>query len=262
MAYRPPVAVLDACVLYPFHTRNLLVQFAVDRLVDARWTDTIHDEWMRNLAADAPGIGMDRLRRTRDLMKAALPAADVRGYEPLIPGIVLPDPDDRHVVAAAIAGGASVVVTWNMADFPEAELARHGLQRETPDQFALRLYEGCSGGRAGCGRERPPQPPDQHADGGGVCIGPRAAGPAWLCRGDWERLRPCSNSCRRPGRRCRQKSSSPSNSVMLILRFLRCKRNIEASPLCQVEMAPSPAVLPWEAGCGGCDDEQARVRPA
>jgi len=141
MAYRPPVAVLDACVLYPFHTRNLLVQFAVDRLVDARWTDTIHDEWMRNLVADAPGIGMDRLRRTRDLMKAALPAADVHGYQPLIPGIVLPDPDDRHVVAAAIAGGASVVVTWNIADFPEAELARHGLQRETPDQFALRLYE-------------------------------------------------------------------------------------------------------------------------
>ena len=141
MAYRPPVAVLDACVLYPFHTRNLLVQFAVDRLVDVRWTDTIHDEWMRNLAANAPGVGMGRLQRTRDLMKAALPTADVRGYEPLIPDVALPDPDDRHVVAAAITGGASLIVTWNIADFPEAELARHGLRRETPDQFALRLHE-------------------------------------------------------------------------------------------------------------------------
>lgn len=140
MTYRPPVAVFDACVLYPFHTRNLLVQFAVDRLVDARWTDTIHGEWMRNLAANAPGVGMDRLERTRDLMKAALPTADVRGYEPLIPGIVLPDPDDRHVAAAAIAGDASVIITWNTADFPEAELARHGLRRETPDRFALSLY--------------------------------------------------------------------------------------------------------------------------
>ena len=140
MAYRPPVAVFDACVLYPFHTRNLLVQFAVDRLVDARWTDTIHGEWVRNLAANAPQVGMDRLERTRDLMKAALPTADVRGYEPLISGIVLPDPEDRHVVAAAITGSASVIVTWNIFDFPEAELARHGLRRETPDQFALGLY--------------------------------------------------------------------------------------------------------------------------
>jgi len=84
---------------------------------------------------------MDRLRRTRDLMKAALPTADVRGYEPLISGIVLPDSDDRHVVAAAIVGSASVIITWNIADFPEAELARHGLRRGTPDQFALRLHE-------------------------------------------------------------------------------------------------------------------------
>jgi hypothetical protein len=46
MAFEPPIAVYDACVLYPFHLRNLLVQCAVDRLVDARWTDEIHDEWI------------------------------------------------------------------------------------------------------------------------------------------------------------------------------------------------------------------------
>jgi len=54
MAYRPPVTVFDACVPYPFHTCNLLVQCAVDRSVDARWTDRIHDEWVRNFAAKAP----------------------------------------------------------------------------------------------------------------------------------------------------------------------------------------------------------------
>ena len=139
MAYRPPVAVFDACVLYPFHTRNLLVQCAVDRLVDARWSDDIHEERMRNLAANTPGISIDRLRRTRDLMKAAVPTADVRRYEWLIPGITLPDSDDRHVAAVAIAGGASVIVTWNIRDFPDAELARHGLRQETPDQFVLGL---------------------------------------------------------------------------------------------------------------------------
>lgn len=140
MAYRPPVAVYDACVLYPFHTRNLLIQCAVDRLADVRWTDAIHDEWMRNLAANTPGLSMDRLRRTRDLMKAAVPTADVQEYARHLHGITLPDPDDRHVVAAGIAGGALVVVTWNIRDFPAAELARHGMRREMPDQFLLGLH--------------------------------------------------------------------------------------------------------------------------
>lgn len=60
-------------------------------------------------------------------------------------GITLPDPDNRHVVAAGIAGGASVVVTWNIRDFPEAELARHGMRRETPDQFLLGLHAAAPG---------------------------------------------------------------------------------------------------------------------
>ena len=140
MPYRPPVAVYDACVLYPFHTRNLLVQCAVDRLVDVRWTDEIHDEWMRSLAANTPGLSLERLQWTRDLMKAAVPTADIQGYAQHLQGIKLPDPDDRHVVAAGIAGGASVIVTWNVRDFPEAELARYGMLRETPDEVVVGLH--------------------------------------------------------------------------------------------------------------------------
>jgi hypothetical protein len=49
MAYKPPIAIYDACVRYPFHLRNILVQCAVDRLVEARWSDGIHDEWIRNI---------------------------------------------------------------------------------------------------------------------------------------------------------------------------------------------------------------------
>ena len=49
MASEPPVAVYDACVLYPFHLRNVVVQCAFDGLVDARWTDDIHAAWMRNI---------------------------------------------------------------------------------------------------------------------------------------------------------------------------------------------------------------------
>jgi hypothetical protein len=82
MALEPSIAVLDACILNPFHLRNIVVQVAVDRLVEARWTDAICEEWMRNLAANAPAIPIERLQVTRRLMNDALPTADdhwVRG---------------------------------------------------------------------------------------------------------------------------------------------------------------------------------------
>lgn len=140
MAYKPAVAVYDACVLYPFHLRNLLVQCAVDRLVDARWTDAIHDEWIRNLAANTPSVSLQRLTETRDLMKRVLPAANVTGYEKHIEQLTLPDPDDRHVLAAAIAGGASHVVTWNLTDFPARALAPHHVFAQNPDDFLMALH--------------------------------------------------------------------------------------------------------------------------
>jgi hypothetical protein len=139
MAFEPAIAVFDACVLYPFHLRNILVQAAVDRMVDARWTDEIHNEWIRNLAS-ATLIPIDRLQKTRHLMDKVLPQALVRGYEGHIPPIKLPDPDDRHVVAAGIASGASVIITWNLRDFPPTELRKYGLRRTTPDRFLTGIY--------------------------------------------------------------------------------------------------------------------------
>src|SRR2546427_170390 len=132
MASSPPVAVYDACVLYPFQLRNLLVQFAADRLVEARWSDEIHDEWIRSLLAREPRLTRARLEATRNLMDQVLPQARVTGYADRIPAITLPDPADRHVVAAAAEAGASIIVTWNIRDFPAAELRKHGLRRLTP----------------------------------------------------------------------------------------------------------------------------------
>ena len=80
MAHDPPVVMYDACVLYPFHLRNLLIQLAVDGLVAARWTDAIHEEWIRNLAGTGR-VSRERLLATRDLMKAVLPEADVGNYQ-------------------------------------------------------------------------------------------------------------------------------------------------------------------------------------
>ncbi|MGE0596210.1 MAG: PIN domain-containing protein [Hyphomonadaceae bacterium] len=140
MAYEAPVAVYDACVLFPFHLRNLLVQCAVDGLVEARWTNTIHDEWTRTLAARNPSLPIERLRTTRELMNAVLPEALVTNHEPLIADLVLPDLDDRHVLAAAIAAKASVIVSWNLADFPAHALAPYGVACKTPDAFLVELY--------------------------------------------------------------------------------------------------------------------------
>ena len=72
-------------------------------------------------------------------MCAAVLDCVVEGYEELEPAITLPDPDDRHVVAAAIRAGASVIVTFNLRDFPEDELARHGVVAMHPDLFALEV---------------------------------------------------------------------------------------------------------------------------
>lgn len=140
MASKPPVAVYDACVLYPFHLRNILIQCAFDGLVEARWTDDIHDEWMRNLAANTPALPIERLIATRDRMKAVLPEADVTNYRPLVESLNLPDPDDRHVLAAAIAGNASVIVTWNLKDFPAPDLVPYSVTSQSPDDFLTDLH--------------------------------------------------------------------------------------------------------------------------
>lgn len=106
MALEPITVICDACVLYPFHLRNILVQASVDGLYEARWTDEIHDEWIRSLLADIPAIPPERLENTRRLMEMALPNARIDGYQHYIDKLALPDPDDRHVVAAALEANA------------------------------------------------------------------------------------------------------------------------------------------------------------
>jgi hypothetical protein len=141
MAFEPAVAVFDACILYPFHLRNIVVQAATDRLVEARWTDEIHEEWVTNLAANTSAVSIERLRATQRLMNDLLPAATVSGYDGHISAVSLPDPNDRHVVAAGVAANASLILTWNLRDFPPRELKKFGLRRETPDTFLAGLYD-------------------------------------------------------------------------------------------------------------------------
>jgi hypothetical protein len=137
----PVTAVYDANVLYPAPLRDLLIRLAQAGLVRARWTETIHDEWARNVLANNPHVTPERLARTRSLMNAAVRDCLVTGYEELVGSLTLPDPDDRHVLAAAIRGGADVIVTFNLADFPGEALGRFGLEAQHPDDFLGSLLD-------------------------------------------------------------------------------------------------------------------------
>ena len=95
----------------------------------------MHDEWIRNLLEKRPSLQRADLMRTRQLMDAAVLDALVTGYEPLINAMDLPDPDDRHVLAAAVVCKASCIVTFNISDFPEESLTPYGLHAVHPDDF-------------------------------------------------------------------------------------------------------------------------------
>src|ERR1700733_12269401 len=110
-------ALFDASVLYPAVTRDLLLQLAVTDLFRAKWTAAIHDEWMRSILRDRPSINPADLERTRTLMDASVRDCIITGYDTLISSLTLPDPDDRHVLAAAIVGRCDVIVTCNLRDF-------------------------------------------------------------------------------------------------------------------------------------------------
>src|ERR1700722_18805075 len=121
-------ALLDANVLYPAPVRDLLLQLAVTDIYKARWTADIHREWIENLLENEPHRDRAKLERTRDLMDSNTRDALVMGYESLISSLQLPDPDDRHVLAAAIVGRCDVIVTANLTDFPDALLTPFGIE--------------------------------------------------------------------------------------------------------------------------------------
>ncbi|MDZ7577980.1 MAG: PIN domain-containing protein [Candidatus Nanopelagicales bacterium] len=95
------VVVYDANVLYPNALRDLLIRVAQAGLVQARWSDQILDETFAALRSNRPDVPEPKWHRLRELMSRAIRDGLVVGYESLIDAVQgLPDPDDRHVVAA------------------------------------------------------------------------------------------------------------------------------------------------------------------
>jgi predicted nucleic acid-binding protein len=138
---QPLCAFLDASVLYPVSLRHLLMRLTLERLYRARWSAKIHEEWITAVLRDHPHIPPARLHALRDAMDARAQDAVVTGYENLISSLTLPDPDDRHVLAAAIVGRADIIITRNMRDFPEHVLARYNIKAQHPDEFVRHLLD-------------------------------------------------------------------------------------------------------------------------
>lgn len=141
MRHSPFTAVYDACVLYPAPLRDFLMWLALSGRFRARWSSEIHAEWQRNLLARRPDLTAAQVERTAALMDRAVPDALVTGYKPQIASLQLPDPDDRHVLAAAIRCHASVIVTFNGKDFQAGTLAPFGLEAQHPDEFIQNLFD-------------------------------------------------------------------------------------------------------------------------
>jgi predicted nucleic acid-binding protein len=129
---------LDACVLFPPVLREVLLGAAATGGFVPVWSARILEEWARatrRLPEGAEAAARAEIARLRPRW----PEAEVAVPEELVATLSLPDPDDRHVLAAAIAGRAEVLLTLNRADFPTRTLARHGILLREPDGLLAEL---------------------------------------------------------------------------------------------------------------------------
>ena len=136
-----PIVILDACVLFPAPLRDFLMHLALLDVFQARWTDEIHAEWIRNVLKMRPDLTEKQLNRTKDLMNSHIRDCLVENYEHLIDKLSLHDENDRHVLAAAIQTKAEIILTFNLRDFPNDILEKHNLKAISPDKLLSELFD-------------------------------------------------------------------------------------------------------------------------
>jgi predicted nucleic acid-binding protein len=132
-------AVLDACVIFPTVLREILLGVAARGLYEPLWSDRILREWALALRKFGPGAEAEALAG-RAVMLDRFPRALVAEQPAIEARLVLPDENDRHVLAVAIAGHADAIITFNAADFPRHILAEEGIARRDPDGFLWELW--------------------------------------------------------------------------------------------------------------------------
>jgi hypothetical protein len=130
-------AVLDACVLFPAALRDTLLRAAEFGLYRPHWSGEILVELERSLVRSGR-VDAARARRLVTAIRRAFEDAEVSGYEHLTEAMTT-SASDRHVAAAAIVAGASVIVTLNLRDFPASALSPYGVEAQPPDQFLQQL---------------------------------------------------------------------------------------------------------------------------
>lgn len=135
-------AVLDACVLYSIAVTDALMSLATAGLYAAKWTVEIEHEWIRALETARPDLS-GKLDVRRDSMRAAIPDWEVPSahWRRLDLAVELPDPNDAHVLAAAVAGHADCIVTENLRDFPADILSAFEIEAIDPDSFIVHQWD-------------------------------------------------------------------------------------------------------------------------
>lgn len=134
-------AFLDACVLVPIAPCDTMLRIADYGAFRPLWSTRVIQEARTALERIHPTIDPSRFQSRFRSMNAAFDDALVKGWEPLENGIELPDPNDRHVAAAALRGRADMIVTQNIKDFPADIMRSLGLQAIRPDDFLLDQFE-------------------------------------------------------------------------------------------------------------------------
>ncbi len=132
-------ALLDTCVLYPTVMREMLLGVANAGAFEPLWSATIEGEWAHTAEKHQSG-GRAFAEGEIALLNVRWPNARVRYGEALEQRLWLPDAGDIHVLAAAVAGSADVIITLNKKDFPAQILAEEGLSRSDPDSFLRGLW--------------------------------------------------------------------------------------------------------------------------
>lgn len=162
------IAFADACVLYPAPIRDLLMESAVSDLLQLKWSKKVLGEWIENLLINRPDLERTRVENTASMMNKAILDVLVDGYEPLESSLNLPDPNDRHVLAAAITAKSNYIITINLKDFPQNYLDNYKIMACHPDDLFcllakrnpsafLKVVKQCL-----CKLKKPPKTLDQY----------------------------------------------------------------------------------------------------
>lgn len=131
---------LDTCVIYPTVMREVLLRVAAAGVFEPLWSARILEEWARAAIKLGP-TGEIQARSEAAVMSANWPKASVVWKPSLEAQLWLPDANDVHVLAAAIAGSADMIITMNAKDFPRNILTEEGLVRQDPDGFLHGVWQ-------------------------------------------------------------------------------------------------------------------------